>query len=105
MKLMKKRKMKNKVATLQQKLWDKAGKSEADPKFRWKCHDGRMILLKDMVTYHVWNAFIIAWEKRYLKSPYWKQAIANLYLELCSRPMTNTMKTTLKFIARRITKR
>jgi hypothetical protein len=46
----------------------------------------RVGLFEDMSTIHVWNALKIAWEKRHSKSKYWGQAIANLYLELYSRP-------------------
>jgi hypothetical protein len=97
-----------KVATLQQKsqTWDKAGTSEADQTFQWKRHNGEWVYLEDMSTIHVWNALKIAWEKRHSKSKYWGQAIANLYLELYSRPsLTNNMKNTLKVIARKTTKR
>lgn len=103
----------NKVATLQQKsgAWNKAGKSGADPQFLWRQHNGVSVSLHEMSTPHVWNALKIAWQKRHsmqghgMKN-YWKQAIANLYLELASRPnITNGMKATMKVIAKRITKR
>jgi hypothetical protein len=86
--------------------WDKIGKSGADYKFLWRRHNGEWVSIFDMSTIHLWNALKIAWERRYSKREYWKQAIANLYLELCSRPsLTDEMKATLKVIAKRITKR
>lgn len=100
--------MKKKVATLQHQseVWNKTGKSEADPTFQWKRYNGQYIKPADMQTIHLWNALKVAWMKRLSKNIYWKQAIANLYLELCSRPSLNDeMKVTLKVIAIRITKR
>lgn len=95
-----------KVATLQQELWDKAGKSEANPNFIWHRSNGQWVKPADMQTIHLWNALKIAWENRHSKLSYWQKAIANLYLELYSRPsLTEEMKATLKVIAKRTTKR
>lgn len=104
-----------KIATLQSSeevAWNNV-KAKTDPNFYWVSLSAgkRLLHPSEMSTPHVYNALKIAWSKRHSMAghgmkAYWKKAIANLYLELCSRSnLTNNMKTTMKVIAKRITKK